>query len=120
VRYRFSASRSMPTSHRPELRRIARVWRAAHGRTGCGRGRNGGHRDGQNSKLRVTERVQPLTITFKNRIAHAIWFRCRYLAETEWRTSKGRLRPLAKLVIWPTNALTASEFSRAGPDSRAS
>lgn len=65
----------------------------------------------QNPKLRVTERVQPLTLAFKNRIAHAIRFRCRYLQDTEWVVTKDRLRPLEKLVIMPANALTASQFS---------
>jgi hypothetical protein len=65
----------------------------------------------QNPMLRVTERLQPLTITFKNRIAHTIRFSCRFLLDSEWRTVKGRLRSLAKMVIMPANALTASQFS---------
>jgi hypothetical protein len=65
----------------------------------------------QNKQLRVTERVEPLRLTFKNKIAHAIRFRCRYLQDTEWVVTKSRLRPLEKRVIWPANALTASQFS---------
>ena len=65
----------------------------------------------QNQKLRVTESLQPLTITFKNRIARTIRFRCRALFDSEWRTVKGRLRPLQKLVTQPANAVTASQFS---------
>ncbi len=59
----------------------------------------------------MTESLQPLTITFKNRIARTITFRCRFLADREWRTAKGRLRPLAKIITQPANAVTASQFS---------
>ncbi len=65
----------------------------------------------QNPKLRVTERLQPLELTFKNRIAHAIRFRCRFLADSEWRTIRARLRPLQKMTVQPANAVTASQFS---------
>lgn len=65
----------------------------------------------QNPKLRVTESLQPLTITFKNRIARPIRFRCRFLADSEWQTARGRLRPLEKLITQSANAVTASQFS---------
>jgi hypothetical protein len=39
----------------------------------------------QNPKLTVTRRSQPLTITYKNRIARTIWFRCRFLADSDWQ-----------------------------------
>ncbi len=66
----------------------------------------------QNSKLRVTEKLQPLTITFKNRIERTIRFSCSFMLDgSERRTVKGRLRPLAKMVIQPANALTANSFS---------
>lgn len=65
----------------------------------------------QNPKLRVTESLQPLTITFKNRIARAIRFRCRFLLDSDWTTARGRLRPLAKIITQPANGTTASQFS---------
>jgi hypothetical protein len=65
----------------------------------------------ENPKLRVTEKLQPLTITFKNKIARAIRFRCRFLLDSEWSTARGRLRPLAKIITQPANGTTASQFS---------
>jgi hypothetical protein len=91
--------------------RITAVWRAARGRTGCGRYRRGATVMWQNPKLRVTESLQPLTITFKNKIAHAIRFRCRFLLDSDWTTARSRLRPLAKLITQPANGTTASQFS---------
>ena len=64
----------------------------------------------QNPKLRVTEKLQPLTITFKNRIERTITFRCRFLLDSDWTTARGRLRPLAKLITQP-DGVTASQFS---------
>jgi hypothetical protein len=65
----------------------------------------------QNPKLRVTEKLQPLTITFKNRIARPIRFSCRFAQDNEWVRVRGRLRPLEKMITQPANALTASQFS---------
>jgi hypothetical protein len=65
----------------------------------------------QNPKLRVSERLQPLEIIYKNRIAHAIRFSSRYLLDSDWSTSKGRLRPLQKLVVYPANSTSASQWS---------
>jgi hypothetical protein len=65
----------------------------------------------QNPKMRVTESLQPLTITFKNKIAHAITFRCRFLLDSAWTTVHGRLRPLEKMITQPANGTTASQFS---------
>ena len=64
----------------------------------------------QNPKLRVTSKLQPLTITFKNRIAHAITFRCRFLLDSDWSTAYGRLRPLEKSRTQPATGVTASQF----------
>jgi hypothetical protein len=65
----------------------------------------------QNPKMRVTSKLQPLTITFKNRIARTITFRCRFLLDSDWSTARGRLRPLAKLITQPASGTTASQFS---------
>jgi hypothetical protein len=81
---------------------------AARGRTGFGCGRNGMW---QNKQLRVTERIQPLRLTFEKKIARAIRFRCQFLADSEWRPIRARLRPLQKMTVQPANAVTASQFS---------
>lgn len=65
----------------------------------------------QNSKLTVTVRLQPLTITFKNRIASTITYSCSFWLDSERRSVKGRLRPLAKTVTQPADGVTASLFS---------
>jgi hypothetical protein len=65
----------------------------------------------QNPKLTVTVRLQPLTITFKNRIASAITFSCSFWLDSEQRSVHGRLRPFAKMVTQPANGVTASLFS---------
>jgi hypothetical protein len=65
----------------------------------------------QNPKLTVTRGSQPLTITFKNRIARPIRFRCRFLLDSDWSTAYGRLRPLEKSITQPVSGTTASQFS---------
>jgi hypothetical protein len=65
----------------------------------------------QNPKMRVTESLQPLTITFKNKIARPIRFRCRFLLDSDWSTAYGRLRPLEKRITQPVSGTTASQFS---------
>jgi hypothetical protein len=65
----------------------------------------------QNPKLIVTVRLQPLTITFKNRIARTITFSCSFWLDSEQRSIRGRLRPLAKMVTQPADGVTASLFS---------
>jgi len=65
----------------------------------------------QNPKMRVTESLQPLTITFKNKIARAITFRCSFVLDSSRTTVHGRLRPLEKRITQPANGTTASQFS---------
>ena len=64
----------------------------------------------QNPKLTVTRGSQPLTITFKNRIAHAITFRCSFLLGSSRTTVHGRLMPLEKRRTQPATGVTASQF----------
>ena len=64
----------------------------------------------QNSQMRVTERVQPLRITFKNKIAHAITFRCSFVLDSSRTTVHGRLMPLEKRRTQPATGVTASQF----------
>lgn len=65
----------------------------------------------QNPQMRVSERVQPLRIIYKNKIARPIRFRCRFLLDSAWSTAYGRLRPLEKRITQPANGTTASQFS---------
>lgn len=65
----------------------------------------------QNPMLRVTERLQPLEITFRNRIGRAIRYRCRFLLDSDWHTARGRLGPWQVLVTLPADGMTASQFS---------
>jgi hypothetical protein len=64
----------------------------------------------QNSQMRVTRGSQPLTITFKNKIAHAITFRCSFLLDSSRTTVHGRLMPLEKRRTQPATGVTASQF----------
>ena len=64
----------------------------------------------QNPKMRVTESLQPLTITFKNKIAHAITFRCSFMLDSSRTTVHGRLMPLEKRRTQPAAGVTASQF----------
>ena len=64
----------------------------------------------QNSMMRVTRGSQPLTITFKNKIAHAIMFRCSFLLSSSRTTVHGRLMPLEKRRTQPATGVTASQF----------
>ena len=64
----------------------------------------------QNSMMRVTRGSQPLTITFKNKIAHAITFRCSFLLSSSRTTVHGRLLPLEKRRTQPATGVTASQF----------
>jgi hypothetical protein len=90
---------------------IADVWRAARGRTGYRRGRRGATVTWQNSKMRVRESLQPLTITFMNKIARTITLRCSSVLDSSRTTAHGRLRPLEKRITQPANETTASQFS---------
>jgi hypothetical protein len=64
----------------------------------------------QNSMMRVTRGSQPLTITFKNKIAHAITFRCSFLLSSSRTTVHGRLMPLERRRTQPATGVTASQF----------
>jgi hypothetical protein len=64
----------------------------------------------QNPKLTVTRGSQPLTITYKNRITHAITFRCSFLLDSSRTAVHGRLRPLEKSRTQPATGVTASQF----------
>jgi hypothetical protein len=64
----------------------------------------------QNRMMRVTERVQPLRITFKNKIAHAITFRCSFVLDSSRTAVHGRLMPLEKRMTQPATGVTASQF----------
>ena len=61
----------------------------------------------QNPKMRVTESLQPLTVTFKNKIAHAITFRCSFVLDSSRTTTHGRLMPLEKRRTQPATGVTA-------------
>ena len=64
----------------------------------------------QNPQMRVTTRVQPLRITFKNKVAHAITFRCSFLLDSSRTTVHGRLMPLEKRRTQSATGVTASQF----------
>ena len=64
----------------------------------------------QNAMMRVTRGSQPLTITYKNKIAHAITFRCSFLLDSSRTAVHGRLRPLEKSRTQPATGVTASQF----------
>jgi hypothetical protein len=64
----------------------------------------------QNRMLRVTRGSQPLTITFKNKIAHAITFRCSFLLDSSRIATHGRLMPLEKRRTQPATGVTATQF----------
>ena len=64
----------------------------------------------QNRMMRVTERVQPLRITYKNKIAHAITFRCSFVLDSSRTAVRGRLMPLEVSRTQPATGVTASQF----------
>ena len=63
----------------------------------------------QNRMMRVTTRVQPLRITFKNKIAHAITFRCSFVPDNSRTAVHGRLMPLEVSGTQPATGVTASQ-----------